>query len=95
MSIRHTALDRPRWARVRLAVFERDGYRCRACGRPGRLECDHVVPLHVDPKQDPYALDGLQALCRPCHFAKTRRENERVDPERDAWRLLMAEIANC
>ena len=34
------------WERIRRAAFERDGWRCCACGRPGRLEAHHVTPLH-------------------------------------------------
>ena len=90
MSRSHTALDRGRWARVRLAVFRRDSYRCRSCGRPGRLECDHVAPIHRG--GDPYELANLQTLCRGCHIAKTRGENRKPDPEREAWRRLVAEM---
>ena len=88
---RHYAkLDRHRWALVRLRVFERDNWRCRRCGRAGRLECDHVVPLHRGGAE--YAPENLQTLCRRCHIAKTASENERPDPARDAWRKLMREL---
>ena len=74
MSRHHTRLDARRWAVVRRAVFERDDYRCVMCGRAGRLECDHITPLEREPGQDPCDPNGLQALCRSCHIAKTRRE---------------------
>lgn len=48
-----------------------------------------MTPLHVAPDQDAYELAGLQTLCRGCHVEKTARENERPDPERDAWRELV------
>ena len=73
MSRTHHRLNKQRWAAVRRAVFNRDGYRCKACSKAGRLECDHVVPLDRDPKQDPYAIDGLQALCRGCHIEKNEK----------------------
>ena len=92
MSRRHTALDRPRWARVRRAVLQRAGYRSELSGRAGRLEVDHVVPLERG--GDPYDLDNLQVLTRDEHIAKTRAENTRPDAERDAWRRLVAEIAS-
>ena len=91
MSLAHERLSGRRWARVRRAVFDRDGWRCRSCGRPGRLECDHVVPLHLDGAQ--WALANLQTLCRGCHIEKTRGELVRPDPERDAWRELVASLA--
>ena len=94
MSRAHVRLNQRRWGHVRVQAFKRDGYRCVDCGRPGALECDHVVPLWRDPDQDPYALDGLATRCRGCHIAKTRAENTRPDPERDAWRELVADIAN-
>ena len=87
MSARHAKLAGGRWARLRRAVFARDGYRCRACGRPGRLECDHIVPLHL--AGAPWELANLQTLCRGCHVAKSRRELVRPDPEREAWREIL------
>ena len=51
-------LNRHRWARVRRMVFDRDGYCCRKCGRAGRLECDHVQPLHRG--GDPWKLSNVQ-----------------------------------
>ena len=94
MSRHHTPLVRTRrWQRVRSAVFERDGHRCRNCGKAGRLECDHVVPLAEDPDQDPYDPDGCQTLCRSCHIAKTAGENRREPtPAERAWRELVDEL---
>ena len=85
-------LNRPRWLAVRRRVLERDRWRCRSCGKAGRLEVDHVTPLRRDPGQNPYSLAGLQTLCRSCHLAKTARENQRDDPARDAWRRLVKEL---
>ena len=80
-----------RWERVRRAVLDRDGWRCRACGRRGRLEVDHVEPLHRG--GDPWDPSNLQALCRGCHVAKTRAENVRpVPPEVARWRARVAEL---
>ena len=63
------------------------------CGRAGRLEADHVVPLNVDPDQDPYAAEGCQTLCRGCHVAKSGRENRRpLTPAESAWRELVEEL---
>jgi len=93
MSRNHARLHAARWARIRKAVLDRDGWRCVQCGAAGRLECDHVVPLHVDPKQDPYDPANLQALCRGCHVEKTRRENRRErTPAEAAWDDFVAEL---
>ena len=86
----HAALDAKRWQLLRLRIFERDGWRCRACGKAGRLECDHVVPLHRG--SDPYDPANLQTLCVACHVAKSRAEREPPDPGREAWRALVAEL---
>ena len=80
---------------MRRTVFDRDGYRCRACGRPGRLECDHVTPLHRG--GDRWDMDNLQTLCRGCHIAKTQREagerRDRTMTDADrAWRELVGEL---
>ena len=62
------------------------------CGRAGRLECDHIVPLKWGPGQDPYDPDGCQTLCRSCHMEKTRGENRREPTSAEAaWRELVVE----
>ena len=87
----HTLIGRRVWAGLRARVFRRDGYRCRACGRPGRLECDHIRPL----RQGGALLDpaNLQSLCRRCHISKTRGENSRpITPERARWIAFIEEL---
>ena len=95
MSRHHNSINSHRWSRVRRQIFQRDGHRCTSCGRPGRLECDHVTPLEREPGQDPYNVNGLQTLCRRCHIEKTRQENRRplTDAERD-WKMLVDELAD-
>ena len=83
--------DRIPWraaARLRRFVFIRDGYRCLVCGRAGRLECDHVIPLD----RGGAALDpaNCQTLCVSCHIAKCRREaGIEIQPDRRAWRAFV------
>ena len=93
-------LNTARWGHLRRFILERDGYRCQcrgcplhpreACGKAGRLEIDHVKPLHRGGA--PWTLDNLQALCRGCHIVKTSSERKAppVDPERQAWRDRLA-----
>ena len=74
-------------------VFDRDGWRCVRCGKAGRLECDHIIPLEVAPGQDPYDATGLQTLCRGCHMGKSAGEHERPPtPAEKRWRGLVAEL---
>ena len=91
MSGNHIRVHGSRWTVTRHVVFERDRWRCRSCGRAGRLECDHVTPLQMG--GDPYDPSNLQTLCRTCHIAKTRRENRRpLTPAEARWRELVAAI---
>ena len=87
----------PRWRAYRRRVLFRDRYRCRACGRTGRLEVDHVKPRREHPERA-WDISNLQALCRGCHIAKTRRENQqRRRPPKPrgpliaAWDALIAD----
>ena len=81
--------DADTWALVRRYVLNRDGYRCTACGKAGRLEIDHIRPMF----KGGAALDtgNLQTLCRSCHIAKTRTEN--TAPERREWREYVKGIS--
>ena len=89
----HHGLNRQRWARVRLAVFKRDGWRCRRCGGASRLECDHVLAQFRG--GDPYDLANLQTLCRGCHIKKSRGERERPDPGQRCMEGAASEVAFC
>ena len=80
--------ERRRWERLRLEILARDGYRCRTCGRAGRLEVDHVTPISKG--GDPWNPANLQSLCRGCHLDKTRGELARPEhPEIAAWRAYL------
>lgn len=83
MSRHHTAISSRAWARIRRRIVERDGYQCRKCGRPSRLEVDHVMPLHRGGAE--LDDDNLQTLCVACHLEMTAVEKG-TDPERLAWR---------
>ena len=89
------AIDGRRWQPIRRRVLDLAAYRCQAvgCGKAGRLEVDHVVPLHRG--GDAYGMANLQALCVGCHVAKSRRENPRrrpVSAERIAWGRVVAAL---
>jgi len=64
-----------RWKRLRRVIFDRDNWRCQSCGKAGRLECDHVIPVHKG--GDFWDMGNLQALCRGCHIRKSASENAR------------------
>ncbi len=84
-----------KWKRVRRAAIERDGYRCRACGKAaGRFEVDHIVPLEAGGAGGAaYDMDNLQTLCRPCHFAKTALDRGGVPHAPDVgWQRLVGEL---
>ena len=81
------ALSTHRWEWVRHATFERDGWRCIDCGRPGRLEAHHVTPLHKGGA--PYDLGNLKTLCRSCHIERHRRQ---LTPGEAAWRALVDDL---
>jgi 5-methylcytosine-specific restriction endonuclease McrA len=67
--------------RIRDRIAERDGYKCRHCGRVTvEFEVDHIVPLYAGgPESD----DNRQLLCVYCHRVKSDKEER----ERDNGRL--------
>jgi len=74
------------WGRVRRAVLDRDGWRCRECGRAARLEVHHKRPLKDGGSN---ALDNLATLCVRCHKIAHKRPVSRERAELDA---LVAEL---
>ena len=85
-----------KWQRVRLQVLERDGWRCTQCGRAGRVEVDHRVPMNEGGAM--YAMDNLQTLCLADHHHKTTMERallHPVTPEVAKWRRFINERKAC
>ena len=81
------SLKGSRWDRVRRAAFERDGWRCVECGRPGRLEAHHIQPLHKGGA--PFDLANLATLCRRCHIETHRRK---LTAGEAAWKALVSDL---
>ena len=54
--------------RMRFSIYERDGYRCKKCGRRTKdLEVDHIIPIAKGGKS---TYDNLQTLCHRCNYKK-------------------------
>lgn len=55
--------------KMRFAIYERDGHRCRKCKRRNvTLEIDHIFPISKGGKSE---YDNLQTLCHDCNVAKS------------------------
>lgn len=59
--------------RQRRHVLKRAGHRCERCGSSESLEVDHILPVWNGGTN---ALENGQALCVPCHDAKTYADVE-------------------
>lgn len=85
-----------RWQVLRHAILERDGWKCRACGKRGRLEIDHIKPVRTHPGLA-FMPSNCQALCASCHTKKTRIEcghsAPMKTPEQTAWGIAVADLA--
>lgn len=82
-----------RWKVLRLEILERDGFKCRSCGSPRRLEVDHVKPVRNAPHLS-FDKANLQTLCAACHTRKTRIEcgHPEITPERRAWSAALKAV---
>ena len=55
--------------KMRFAIYERDGHRCKKCGRrTDDLEVDHIFPISKGGKS---TFDNLQTLCHHCNTMKS------------------------
>ena len=70
------------WKRLRRKILDRDGWRCTRCGKSGRLEVDHIVPVWKGGGDDPA---NLRALCRADHAARHRRKLTATEAEWAAY----------
>jgi 5-methylcytosine-specific restriction endonuclease McrA len=63
---RHTAMSKAEYAMWRRSVYERDAYRCVACGETGRLHAHHIKPWSLFPESR-YDVANGATLCVHCH----------------------------
>jgi predicted restriction endonuclease len=57
--------------RLRFLILQRDGFRCKLCGKSAKetkLEVDHIIPIA---KGGADSLDNLQTLCVDCNRGKS------------------------
>ena len=80
---RHHRTHRAGWDRTRKRAISVAGRRCQQCGRPGRLEVHHPLPLSAGGDND----QALVVLCRDCHFL----QHHKPDPARLAWSRFLKE----
>ncbi|HII71711.1 TPA: HNH endonuclease [Candidatus Woesearchaeota archaeon] len=65
------------WMFVRMDVLRRDKYRCSICkkrSRKSQLDVDHIIPVKV--RADFFNKKNLRTLCKECHRAKTKLDQE-------------------
>lgn len=55
--------------RFAVAVKARDGWQCRACGSPYKIQCAHVVSRRYHATR--WLLANAMALCARCHMKYT------------------------
>ena len=70
---------------VRKHVLDRDGWRCKRCGRAGSLEVHHLKPL--EDGGEPYNPNNLESICRGCHIQVHREIIGETE-----WRALLHAI---
>jgi hypothetical protein len=80
--------------KVRARVLERDGFKCRRCGKgptEGPLEVDHITPVSEGGTADE---SNLQTLCKPCNRGKGTDDPTTQDhsPLGDISRDMLAAI---
>lgn len=63
----------PRWQKLRLEIFERDGWSCVYCGcKDTTLNAHHMFYRDEEDECEPwdYPNSSLATLCEPCHKAE-------------------------
>lgn len=74
-SSRHDRGYGAEWDKARVRILARDLHLCQPCLKTGRptpaTEVDHITPKAKGGTDDD---NNLQAICHPCHAAKTKVE---------------------
>ena len=77
----------PEWEKLRLAVLDRDGWQCVACGallEGGNATVDHIHAIDAGGEKLP-PMEELVSLCRPCNSRKGTRPQLRITYVSQRW----------
>lgn len=82
-------LKDPRWQKLRLEIFERDGWKCRNCGASDKpLHAHHLHYIYgLEPWEYEDEQSLLATLCEDCHAEETAEL-------KDAKNRLMSVLAD-
>lgn len=84
----HAWYKTARWQRARQAIFLRDGFQCRMCGRvegdTSKLVCDHINPHRGDARHF-WPESNLQTLCQTCHSSAKQAQEQTTLQTRGVW----------
>jgi hypothetical protein len=69
-------------------VMERDGYKCRICGRIYKLIIHHIDGHDEKDKFKNNSLDNLIVLCNSCHSSITKFRSNKKDGDLAAYLIL-------
>jgi hypothetical protein len=74
-SLQHLGLAQTLTAKIRLEIYNRDGYICQYCGdnlkdEPRQISLDHIIPLT---QYGSNAKDNLVTCCKSCNSRKKNR----------------------
>jgi uncharacterized C2H2 Zn-finger protein len=85
------------WRKLAEEIRERDGHRCRRCGKPEslnkqKLSVDYVIPWRMfASEEEANQPSNLVSLCRPCHSRKGRAERLWLQGDvLDMWQYQIA-----
>ena len=76
----------PRWQRLRLEVFQRDGFTCQCCGAKDRTLHAHHTFYEREALPWDYPVASLVTLCDYCHQA----EHAALDEAKKAFLIQVA-----
>jgi 5-methylcytosine-specific restriction enzyme A len=65
------------WFLIRKVILHRDRFRCQICKerkKKALLDIDHIIPVRMG--IDPFDKNNLRTICKVCHKAKTRLDEE-------------------
>jgi hypothetical protein len=87
-------LKDPRWQKVRLAVFERDDWRCHWCGSKSlSLNVHHIIYTKKHPWSE--NKDNLETVCEKCHKKLHDKKLNYVPGQTFGSEGFMAEEKKC
>ena len=90
--VRLSGAEEKKYKVIRERMLDKKKYRCEKCGKGGRLEIHHIIPIWKGGSF--WDEKNMMVLCRKCHIDHHRYDKSKSVTGRQEWLDYVTKTSN-